>query len=447
MTPSAPRQSKSPEIMVFRWFLLMGVLFIGAVLALLLFNGSGWLAVMTWIPALVIVWLFIAFHTKTALERYFFSLANVIESLRVGDFSQRISTQPDEGAWSQVYSEINRLAEHHQVDRMQAVESDILLDKLLAEFDIPVFVFDLNGILKHLNPKSCELFTQSRDALLGMHVGQLDMQTIFDANQGDVVDHWFPSKGGRWVLRKNYFIQKGQRYTLLLINDLSRTLREEERTAWLRLIRVLGHELNNSLASLISVSETLSSNLHHEKTEEWFVRYEKALALIQDRSRSLLRFTDAYTRLAKLPKPNRQPTDLLALVNKLADLQDGNFIVKNSSPLVLSIDADQIEQMVINLLKNAVEASSSQSPVTVTWQSYNQGVRLQIIDEGMGLPGSDNLFVPFYTTKQNGSGIGLFLCRQIAEAHNGTLRLVNRDDRKGCIAECWLPHPFSQSEA
>ena len=226
---------------------------------------------------------------------------------------------------------------------------------------------------------------------------------------------------------------------LVLVNDLSQTLREEERTAWQRLIRVLGHELNNSLASLTSVSETLLKRLPEEKTEKWYTSYERALSLINERSHSLLRFTEAYTRLAKLPPPNKTATDVQALFHSLTGLVEGNFVFRQSQSLLIQADRDQMQQLFINLLKNAVEASSQETEVEITWQQHRQGTLIQVIDNGIGLPTSDNLFVPFYTTKENGNGIGLFLCRQIAEAHNGTLRLINRNDKQGCIAECWLP--------
>lgn len=124
----------------------------------------------------------------------------------------------------------------------------------------------------------------------------------------------------------------------------------------------------------------------------------------------------------------------------MSELVLGNFRIKNEKPLTIHADPDQLELLLINLMKNAVEASEDKDIIDIQWQEYQQGVRIQIVDNGIGLPRSDNLFVPFYTTKATGSGIGLFLCRQIAEAHNGTLQLKNRDNQQGCIAECWLPH-------
>lgn len=429
----------SLEATVFHWILGIGVVSFVVVCVLLLYASVTLLVALTVLPLLAVAWLFVAYHVKHLLERHFHSLANVIESLRVGDFSMRVASQDADTAWSEVYREINLLASASQDRQLQHVESDILIDKLLAEFEVPVFVFDRSQVLRNINQMGCQLFDRTRDSLLGLNADQLQLNDLLENDSGSVIEHWFPNRGGRWELRRNHFIQNGQRYTLLLVNDLSRTLREEERTAWLRLIRVLGHELNNSLASLTSVSETLVQRLHDEKSEAWYSRYEKALALIQDRSRSLLRFTEAYTRLARLPKPDKHKTDLLALVTGLTDLIPGEVVIHNQSPVWIHADPDQLSQLLINLMKNAAEASEEGTPVEVSWQQYNQGIRLRVTDSGVGLPSSDNLFVPFYTTKDQGSGIGLFLCRQIAEAHDGTLRLYNREVANGCVAECWLP--------
>ncbi|TQV71074.1 histidine kinase [Aliikangiella marina] len=433
------KTSTSLEAKVFRWVFVSGLIFVAIIIFLLWKLEVSRLAFLTAIPFLITIWLYVAFHVKNELVRHFFSLANVIESLRLGDYSLRIASKDENSAWSEVYREVNLFAEQHQQKRLLDVEANILLDKLLAEFDVPVFIFDRNNILKNCNEKGCQLFIKPKTDLIGLNTTQLHLEKLLQNQSGTVVQHWFPSQVGRWELRKNFFIQNGKRFSLVLINDLSRTLREEERNAWNRLIRVLGHELNNSLASLISVSQTLLTRLDDEKDDQWHNRFEKALNLIHERSDSLLRFTDSYTRLAKLPPPNKSSIELSSMIKKLTELVDGQFELNNSHPIQINADPDQLEQMLINLMKNAFEASAIDNPIKIEWQKFQQGIRIQIIDSGIGLPSSDNLFVPFYTTKEHGSGIGLFLCRQIVEAHDGTLQLVNRKDEQGCIAECWLP--------
>ena len=397
------------------------------------------LSILTVIPIMIFIWLSISFYLYRMLVTHLNGLSNVIESLRIGDYSMRIAAQDDNSAWGQVYNELNKMANAHQENRIHELESDILLDKLLAEFDVPVFIFDRQSILQNCNDKGCHLFLKEKQSLVGLSTWQLKVDRLLNNKSGSIVDHWFPKQGGKWELRKNFFVQNGQRFSLVLLNDLSRTLREEERSAWNRLIRVIGHELNNSLASLMSVSETLVSRLKEDKNDAWLAQYKKALTLIHDRSASLMRFTASYTRLAKLPEPKKQLIDLQDTFNTLINLVEGNFVVNKQAKVTLLADPDQFGQLLINLMKNAVEASSLESKVLIRWQEYENGIRIQILDSGIGLPASDNLFVPFFTTKDSGEGIGLFLCRQIVEAHEGSLRLSNRDNQKGCIAECWFP--------
>ena len=440
LKPSKKSSASGLEHSVFLWIFIAGFIFVSVIGVLLWLSNVSYLLFLTLMPLFIGLWLYGSFHVKNLLTRHFFSLANIIESLRLGDYNMRIAPSRHESAWADVYRELNLLAEQHQQQRLHDVESNILLDKLLGEFDVPVFVFNSTKILKNCNDKASQLLLKPKSQLINLNSQQLQLEKLLQSDSGTVIEHWFPSQGGRWELRKNTFIQDGQRYFLVLANDLSRALREEEQHAWTRLIRVLGHELNNSLASLISVSQTLLTRLHHDKDEKWYRHFEKALNLIHERSGSLLRFTDAYTQLAKLPAPSLKQVELLSTFNKLSELVEGNFAMTNTQPLSVHADPDQLEQVLINLMKNAVEASSTEETVTIKWREYQQGVRVQIIDSGVGLPSSDNLFVPFYTTKKDGNGIGLFLCRQIAEAHNGSLQLLNRTEGTGCIAQLWLPY-------
>lgn len=438
-TPKTEAVKRSPEDTVFYGALFLGAFFLACICWLFSRSDISWLGIVTFIPVSLVVCLATPFYLRRVLQRHFYSLANVLESVRSGEFSMRVTASNPTTAWSEVYREINDLTDRLQGSRLDELEEDILLDKLLAEFEVPVLVFDGRRVLKNVNQKGCRLFAKSREELVGLRVEQLNLHDLLEHESGAVIDHWFPEQGGRWELRKNYFVRRGQRFLLVLINDLSRALREEERVAWQRLIRVLGHELNNSLASLTSVSETLLSRLEDEKNEQWHETQRRGLSLISQRSTSLLRFTESYTQLAKLPAPKKRPTDLMELIASVSEITPGTFLLRNRNSSILEADPDQLQLLLINLLKNAVEASSEESPVEISWDQFKQGVRIHVVDSGVGLPASDNLFVPFYTTKEHGSGIGLFLCRQIAEAHGGTLQLRNRDDAAGCVAELWLP--------
>jgi two-component system, NtrC family, nitrogen regulation sensor histidine kinase NtrY len=224
---------------------------------------------------------------------------------------------------------------------------------------------------------------------------------------------------------------------LLFVSDVSRALRTEEREAWQRITRVLGHELNNSLAPIKSIAGTLRSvTERQELPAEWKADVIRGLDVIITRSDSLARFMQGYTRLARLPAPNRTKVDVGELM-KHAAAADGRLPVElvSGPEAVIFADREQLEQVLINLVKNAIEATlTSRGKVQIGWKVADRRVEMYVQDEGEGITNSANLFVPFFTTKPGGSGIGLALSRQIAEAHGGTLTLENRRDRLGCIA-------------
>ncbi len=229
-------------------------------------------------------------------------------------------------------------------------------------------------------------------------------------------------------------------------------MREEERQAWQRLIRVLGHELNNSLAPIKSIAGTLSSlTVRATLPEDVSQDMLQGLRVIENRVESLNRFMQAYTRLARMPAPTRSRIEVGPLVARAASLESRLTIKTLPGPTItIDADADQLEQLLINLIRNAVDASLDPSlrqtgSVEVGWRTSARSVEIFIRDEGPGLLNSDNLFVPFFTTKHGGSGIGLILSRQIAEAHGGVLRLANRRDRTGCEAMIELPVTYDAS--
>jgi signal transduction histidine kinase len=269
----------------------------------------------------------------------------------------------------------------------------------------------------------------------------------------------FPGAIGRFGFRRSGFRQGGCPHQLLVVTDLSRALRDEERQAWQRLLRVLGHELNNSLAPIKSVAASLETLCRREpKPADWLDDLRDGLALISSRAEALSRFMQAYSQLARLPAPRRIPVPLAETVVRVAELETRLPVQVTPGPdLTLKADRDQLEQLLINLLRNAADAvlevnpipapphasapplPSGLRPVEVTWSRQGPDVEIRIADTGPGIANPANLFVPFFTTKPKGSGIGLSLCRQIAEAHDGRLTLENRTDRSGCVARLRLP--------
>lgn len=244
--------------------------------------------------------------------------------------------------------------------------------------------------------------------------------------------------------------QEGQPLRLIILSDLSRALREEERQAWKRIIRVLSHEINNSLAPIKSIAGSLQSltrrgSLPPELDEDM----ESGLKVISGRAESLGRFMASYAQLARLPEPHLGAVEVSGLVRRVVAIETRMEVGVQTGPdLTVQADADQLEQLLINLVKNAVDAAlETEGQVDLSWSVSGQQLHVVVADEGPGLPvNTGNLFVPFYTTKPGGSGIGLALCRQIAEGHGGTLTLENSPDGKGARARLTIPLDLTATE-
>ena len=316
----------------------------------------------------------------------------------------------------------------------------------MAEIDVAVFTFDEERELKFVNRAGARLLGQTAERTLGRRADELGLEDCLEGEAPRVINTAFPGGVGRWEIRRSSFRQGGRPHELLVLSDLSQPLREEERQAFQRLIRVIGHEMNNSLAPIKSIAGSLMTITEREPLpSDWREDVQRGLNVIASRSESLSRFMNAYARLAKLPPPTLAPLDVGAVVDRVVTLEKGHNIQIAGGPRVtIQGDSDQLEQLLINLLRNAVDAvRETGGAVRVGWQrlpgSSPPGMELWVEDEGPGLSNTGNLFVPFFTTKPGGSGIGLVLSRQIAEAHGGSLMLENRDDRVGCRASLRLP--------
>jgi nitrogen fixation/metabolism regulation signal transduction histidine kinase len=376
-------------------------------------------------------------HRRVVYPLY--TLAGLLEALREGDYSMR---GVQGGVLGDAIYDVNALADRLQKERLQFEDSARLLGKTLAALDSAVLVFDHDLRLRLLNPAAQRLFASDRSGLIGRQASELALDALLAAPAAQVVRHTFPGRSGRFDIRHAPLRNEGRSGQLLVINDVGRVLREEERQAWQRLLRVLGHEVNNSLASIHSLAGTLATLIAREPlADDWREDARGGLQVIGNRAESLARFLAGYSRLAALPPPQRRELDLAVLVPAVARLEQRLAVrVEEGASVLVQADPDQLEQALINLLRNAVEASlATAGRVVMRWRAEGDRALVEVLDDGPGLPGSDNLFVPFFTTKPGGSGIGLALVRQIAEAHEGGVSLSARDDVPGAIAQLWLP--------
>ncbi len=373
------------------------------------------------------------------------TLANLLEAMREGDYSIRARQAENEEALGEALQQVNAIGETLRTQRLGALEAATLLRKVMEEIDVAVFTFDEKQRLRLVNRAGERLLGQLSEELLDQTAEQLDLGDILNGNLS-TVQRSFPGGVGRWRISRGHFREEGLPLELLVLTDVTRVLREEELQAWQRIVRVLGHELNNSLTPIKSISGSLERILKQNPLpEDWQTDTQRGLEIITTRSENLSRFMASYARLARLPQPNKRDVSLGPLLTHIVQLETRQKIQVIPGPdILLHADREQLEQLLINLLRNAVDAAmETHGEVIISWDWNVSQVEISVLDEGPGLASTANLFVPFFTTKPGGSGIGLVLSRQIAEAHGGVLTLTNRLDRQGCEAKLIIPARLS----
>jgi nitrogen fixation/metabolism regulation signal transduction histidine kinase len=390
----------------------------------------------------VLVWIGFSFALRSAVIRPLQTLSNMQSALREGDFSFRVRGAKMGDALGELMLEVNALSEMLREQRLGAMEASALLTTVMTEIDVAVFAFDGDRRLRLVNRAGERVMAQNAERLLGKSAEELGIADCLDGESARTLEKQFPGQSGRFGVRRSIFRQGGKPHYLVVIADLSRALREEERQAWQRLVRVLGHELNNSLAPICSIAGSLEDIMKREvRAADWEDDLRRGLRVIVDRSDALSRFMRDYSRLTRLPKPQLRPTDINTIVRVAAGLERRISVeIEPGADVTLDADPDQLQQLLINLIRNAVDASlEGGGKVKVGWSRNGNWLHLFVQDEGPGIANPSNLFVPFFTTKPGGSGIGLALSRQIAEAHGGSVSLHNRAEGKGCEAVVQLP--------
>jgi nitrogen fixation/metabolism regulation signal transduction histidine kinase len=415
----------------------------GSAIALWMLWSGDFSSKVQWTLTVLIagVWLGCAFAVRERVVFPLQTLSNLLGALREGDFSVRGRSPRPDDALGEVMREINTLGSTLREQRLGAMEATTLLRTVMREIAVAIFAFDEHQRLRLVNRAGERLLAAPAERLLGQTAGDLQLEMCLDGPAVTTLQTVFPGGAGRWGVRRTRIREHGRPLELVVISDMTQALSEQELHAWQRLVRVLGHELNNSLTPIKSIAGSLESLVARQPLpDDWRDDMRRGLSVIMSRSDSLSRFIGAYARLAKLPRPQLQLLSVADCVGRAVSFETrlpvtvvagGNFTIHG--------DPDQLEQVLINLLRNAADASlTTNGPVSVGWQGDTM-LEIWVKDEGPGLSSTANLFVPFFTTKPGGSGIGLVLSRQIAEGHGGALSLENRTDGPGCVARLRLP--------
>lgn len=428
-----PLLASLPSFILLLWVMFYAKISIYLILLVALFGSVS------------IFFCYVKLHQKSAYQ--FRSLSNLLDAMVQGDYSLRARSSHNNLALNELVLTINTLSERLNKQRMQSIESQLLLNTVIEHIDVAIVAFNDKNEVALVNPTAKKLLQLSADfnqTLPSDQLAQLKPVSEFISGQSEVVSLTLGNQQGKFKVHMEEFRASGKPHKLLFITDVRLLLRSEERNAWQSLVRVISHEINNSLAPIASIGLTLKRSL--SRTEQANIEPEsliEGLNVITQRANNLTEFVNSYKKIARLPAPQKQKTSIIALLDKVTPLfQKHKIIIESQQDHLLDIDPVQIEQVLINLLKNAIEANQeakSESGIAINWQVTHNAFRLTIADNGIGISNLDNLFVPFYTTKKQGSGIGLVLCRQILEVHNGQLTLTNKPDNSGCLAIIELP--------
>lgn len=397
--------------------------------------GAGGLVLALWVAALL--------RLRVRLTRPLRSIANVLTGLRRGDLALRATDEDPGDPLGLVAHEANRLADRLRERRLDAREREILLERVMEEIDAAVFAFDDELRLRLVNRTGASLLDADREELHGRRADDLELGPCLEPSAPEVLETSFPGTGpGRWEVSRSTFRLEGRPHRLLVLSDVAGLLRREERRAWRQLIRVLSHEINNSLAPVCSVADSLRSRAAERSSDDGEGgELERGLELIARRARSLNSFLDSYARVARLPDPEPEVMDVGEWIRGVVELETRRPVEVVPGPSAgIRADPDQMQQLLVNLLDNAVKAAAeTDGSVRVEWSADGEAVEVRVVDEGPGLADDANLFVPFFSTKEDGTGVGLALSREIVHAHGGTITLQNRTEGRGCVARVRLP--------
>jgi two-component system, NtrC family, nitrogen regulation sensor histidine kinase NtrY len=446
-TPPRPRMATDLRLFL---LVLSSAVPVTVLLAWLLADSTLPAAAKAAIAVACLMWiLVVSGAARGELLRHVRTLSNLVESIRTQDYSMKGSRARESGEVAELYQQINSLTDSLKSSRQSEQELLSILDKVVSQINVAIVVCDSHNRIRLVNRLATALLKSSADELLGVNITDTVLAQFLDSTEPRLVDLRFPGAEGRWQITQHHYRHQGQASRIVFIADLRQVLSDEEIAAWQRLIRVIGHEVNNSLTPITSLCQTLAGMLAKPDSAAYAADVREGLGVIADRARGLQEFISVYARLARLPEPHKVPFAVADLAAKLQRFFSSPALEITPFPQgTVFGDPVHLEQALINLIKNAVEANPAGAPaVQLSCHLHEGQCEFRIVDHGPGIGNPQNLFVPFYTTKPGGAGIGLILCRQIAAGHHGRVTLESRSDGPGAVARLTLPLPPGAADA
>jgi len=415
-------------------------------LSLYLADVSGYLiAFLLIILSLVSTYVVVA--SKQRAEHQLRTLSNIVEAMIHGDYTLKGRLQANQ-ALQELLDYINKLSDNLSRHKIEAKESRLLLEKIMEQMDAMVFAVNYEGYIVMANLSAQRLLLNiepSSDNFNQRHHQQMKLidlplgEEILKATTG-IINFNQGQLSGEHLLTTESFISDGTQHQLYLLTNAERLLMEKERNAWQSLLRVLSHEMNNSLTPITAISQSMQQKLRqkmkHGEAIDNAESLVQGIGIIHERSLSLTAFIASYSQLTHLPQPIKSQFELKPLLTKATQLfPECRFEISGETSIVdfehysIEVDRNQFEQVLINLFKNGVEAMDhlTDKVIQVECLIADNFLQINIKDQGQGIANVNNLFVPFYSTKPLGSGIGLTLSRQILFNHGGTIKLFNQD--------------------
>jgi nitrogen fixation/metabolism regulation signal transduction histidine kinase len=421
----------------------------GLLLTWMSIDGSLPAAAQALIGGILLAWIaIVAAAVRGELLRHVRTLSNLVESIHSSDYSLKGARAHEPGELAELYRQLNALTETLKDSRQNEQELLSVLEKVVSQINVAIIVCDAQDRIRLVNRLAGVLLKSPAEKLIGVDFAATVLAQVPVAAEPRVLDFSFPGAEGRWQVSQHYYRHQGRASRILFIADLKQVLSDEEIAAWQRLIRVISHEVNNSLTPITSLCETLANIVGRPDSADYAEDMRKSLRVIAERASGLKEFIGIYARLARLPEPQKILFPVADLIARLRGFfADKTLEIAPVPELSLFGDPVHLEHALINLIKNALEASPGDAPAIELSFHVTEGLcEFRIADRGPGISNPDNLFVPFYTTKKEGAGIGLVLCRQIAARHHGHVSLANRSDGPGAVARLVLPLPPAQSQ-